>query len=123
MGDRLADSRIKCSLFWKLCRRHGWGSPVPEDALVDMALARVEQGRGKKLVKELRTESYIEHQEGKGYKVKNSPDEQAKAAFRLRDTCSYSELRIEATLSRFEQAGGFDTYGEGDVFDPENDDW
>lgn len=53
--------------------------------------------------------------EGQGYSVKNNPDDQAKAAFRLRDTCEYTELQIETTLSRFEQAGGFDAYSPEDL--------
>jgi hypothetical protein len=77
-----------------------------------MALEDTEQGRGKTLVEELIEEPYIGYREGKGYAVGNDRDTQAIAAFRLRDTCTYSELRIEATLSRFKQAGGFDEYDQ-----------
>ena len=45
-----------------------------------------------------------------GFVLANDPDSRALAAARLRETCGYSTLQIEATLSRFEQAGGFDAY-------------
>mgnify|MGYP000229968726 CR=1 FL=1 len=106
---------MKCDLLWKLCRRHGWGSPIPKEDLVGLALEDVDQGRGKAVVKELLREPYIGYQRGNGYSIGNDPDSQAQAAFRLRSSCAISSLRIEATLSRFEQAGGFDAYEEDDV--------
>ncbi len=116
-SDRKPDSTVKCDLLWKLCRRHGWSTPVPRDVLVNDALESTEQGRGKQLVAELLEEPYIAYQRGKGYSVENSPDAQAKAAFRLRETCGYSGIQIESTLSRFDQAGGFEAYDGDDVFD------
>ena len=100
---------LKCRLLWKLARRHGWGSPVPAETLVTDALASAEQGRGRDLVSDLRSEPYVGRQSG-GYVLANDPDSQALVATRLRETCGYSTLQIEATLSRFEQAGGFDAY-------------
>lgn len=120
--DRASAAEIKCSLLWTLCRRHGWSTPIPESDLVDFALQTTDQGRGKRLVAELLDEPYVGYQRGSGYSVKNSPDAQAKAAFRLRDTCHYTELQIEATLSRFQQAGGFDGYDRSDCFD-DADSW
>lgn len=108
--SRPTHTEIKCSLLWKLCRRHGWATPIPKQQLVTVALEDTEQGRGKRLVEELLEEPYIEFQRGVGYTIKNDPDSQARAAFRLRETCSYSTLQIETTLSRFEQAGGFAQY-------------
>ncbi|MFC3960306.1 hypothetical protein [Halovivax cerinus] len=81
-----------------------------------------EQGRGKQLVAELVDEPYISYQRGTGYRIENSPDAQAYAAFRLRETCGYSTLQIESTLSRFEQAGGFDRYDRDAVF-ATDDEW
>lgn len=115
MTARSSESEIKCSLLWKLCRRHGWSSPVERQDLVSNALESVEQGRGKRLVDELLQESYIGHRNDMGYYVLNSPDRQAEAAYRLLETCKYSKLRIETTLSRFQQAGGFDAYSRDDV--------
>lgn len=75
-----------------------------------MALESSEQGAGRKVAEELADEPFIEHDGGTVYGVANSPDEQAKIAFILRDACQYSEIQIEATLSRFKQAGGFEAY-------------
>lgn len=122
MEGRQSESEIKCYLQWKLCRTHGWGSPVPKEALVDLALDSVEQGRGKELIEDLIQEPYIEYQEGKGYQIKNSPDAQAKLAFHLEETCGYDRIQIEATLSRFKQAGGFDEYDRDEVFDSADED-
>lgn len=106
-------SDMKCRLLWKLCRRHGWGSPISKDGFVNLALEDVDQGRGKEVVEELLKEPYIGYQGGKGFSIRNDPDSQAQVAFRLRTTCEgYSDLQIEATLSRFQQAGGFDSYTE-----------
>lgn len=116
-SERPSASDIKCALLWKICRRHGWSTPVSKDDLVTQALRRSEQGRGKRLVDHLLDEPYIGYQRGRGYSVRNNPDDQATAAFRLRDTCQYTEVQIEASLSRFEQAGGFDAYDRSDVFD------
>ena len=106
------ERRLKCRLLWKLARRHGWGLPVEEETLVVSALAPAEQGRGWELVDDLRAEPYVGRISG-GFALKNDPDSQALAAVRLRETCGYSTLQIEATLSRFEQAGGFDAYQAG----------
>lgn len=120
-SNRPRDSELKCDLLWKICRRHGWSTPIPKQDLIDLALEDTEQGRGKKLVEELLDEPYIGYQKGAGYSVKNDPDSQAQAAFRLRETCSYSKIQIEATLSRFEQAGGFDAYERDAVVDGDRD--
>ncbi len=73
------------------------------------------------MVEELLSEPYITFQRGKGYGLKNDPDSQAQVAFRLTRSCSYDEFRVEETLSRFGDAGGFDTYDES-VLDG-LDDW
>lgn len=103
------ERRLKCRLLWKLARRHGWGSPIEEETLVVSALAPTEQGRGRDLLADLRSEPYV-GRISDGFVLKNDPDSQALAAARLHDSCGYSTLQIEATLSRFEQAGGFEAY-------------
>lgn len=108
-------SEVKCALLWKLCRKHGWGAPIPERDLVDLALRDSDQGIGKRVVEELVREPYVEYTRGRGYRLKNDPDAQAQAAVRLRTSCGYLALQIEATLSRFQQAGGFEAYDEETV--------
>ena len=113
-----SSSHLKCRLLWKLCRKHGWGSPVPRDALLNLALQDSDQGYGETLVDDLLEEPYIEHDDVRGgYQVKNNPDSQAQAACRLQSDCGYATIQIEATLSRFKQAGGFDAYSREDVLD------
>lgn len=92
---------VKCSLRWKLARRHAWGSPIPEDDLVRMAPTDVDDDRAREACRELKSESYVTYQRQNGYGIKNSPDEQAKLARVLRDRCGYTEIQVEATLSRF----------------------
>lgn len=111
----IAPREAKCDLLWRLCRRHGWASPISKDGLTDLAFKSSSQGQGRELVDDLLDEPFICYQRGRGYWVKNDPDSQAQAAYRLRGVCGYTELQIEATLSRFEQAGGFDAYDEADV--------
>lgn len=116
-----APSELKCRLLWKLCRKHGWGSPVPRDDLVSWALPDSDQGRGREIVEDLLDEPYTGFQRGAGYSIRNDPDSQAQAAYRLRSECGYTTVQIEATLSRFQQAGGFESYDENDVLDPVSD--
>lgn len=97
-----SDVEIRCKLLWKLCRSHGWGSPVPIDDLVGDALDAVDQGRGRQICDDLKKRPFITYRRGRGLTIKNSPVEQEKIAHILRDECSYTRLQIEATLSRFE---------------------
>ncbi|GAB3691714.1 hypothetical protein GCM10028857_29440 [Salinarchaeum chitinilyticum] len=88
------------------------GAPVAESTLVRSALDPSSQGRGDRLVQELVEEPYVDRARDDALFPKNDPDSQALAAVRLRETWGYSTLQIEATLSRFEQAGGFAAYDE-----------
>lgn len=117
-----SDIRVKCSLLFKLARRHGWGNPASKEDLVTEALKSSDQGKGKILVETLLDEPYIAYVPGKGYYVKNDPDSQAQAACRVTETCGYTDMQAESTFSRFEQAGGFDAYDKDDVLDT-LDDW
>lgn len=105
-----ADYGILCELLWKLSRKHTWANPIPKDHLVRLALSRPDWPRGRELVDELLLEPYVGYDPARGYLVKNDPESQALVAVRLTRTCSYPALTVEATLSRFEQAGGFDAY-------------
>lgn len=102
--------RLKCNLLWALCRTHGWGQFVSSDRLVRDALEPSQRGRGRRILDELLREPYVEYYPGRGFRLKNDPDSQALAAVRLVETCGTGALRVEATLSRFDQAGGFDAY-------------
>lgn len=114
-ADAMSDAiRIRCRLLWKIARRHGWGSPVPADALVRSALESSIQGERHDRVEELLEEPYV-GRDPDGYVLRNDRDSQALAAVRLRETCGYSTLQIEATLSRSQQAGGFDAYDESSL--------
>lgn len=113
----MSDARLKCRLLWTLSRNHGWASPMSERAVVDRALASSDQGRGKEIVRDLAREPYVTYRRGRGYGLTNDPDAQAQAAYRLTDSCGYLEIQVEPTLSRFEQAGGFDEYERDAVLD------
>lgn len=121
-SERPSEAEIKCELLWKLCRRHGWKKQgVSREDLVTEALADTEQGRGRQLVGELLNEPYLKPKAADRYHVKNNPRAQAKAAFRLRDTCGYTDLQIESTLSRFQQAGGFEAFDRDEVLSDTSD--
>lgn len=115
-------SETICALLWKVSRKHGWSSPISEDGLTDLALEDADQGKGREVVQRLTSEPYITYQRGQGYGMKNDPDSQAQAAYRLKNVCGYTELQIEATLSRFQEAGGFDAYEKQEVMKT-LDDW
>lgn len=104
------DGEIKCRLLWSLARRHGWASPVDATTLVSSALPTAEQGMGRELLGALAREPYVDRVGESSYALRNDPDSQAVAAARLTDTCGYTTLQVEATLSRFAQAGGFSAY-------------
>jgi hypothetical protein len=108
MADQATE--LKCKLLWVLCRKHSWASPLQTSTLVSLALDRSQQGRGRILLEELRREPYVTFRRGEGYRIKNDPDSQAQAAYRLYSTCGFLSIQIETTLSRFDQAGGFEAY-------------
>jgi len=66
--------RIKCQLLWALCRKHSWASPLSATSLLNLARDRPQQGRGRRLVREIQRESYVVFQRGVGYRIKNDPD-------------------------------------------------
>jgi len=102
--------RLKCNLLWAICRQHGWGDPVPTERVLRYGLDSSKRGRGRRLLHKLVRESYVEYYPRRGYRIKNDPDSQALLASRLMVTCGVPAISVEATLSRFEQAGGFDAY-------------
>jgi hypothetical protein len=83
---------------------------MSQKGLLDKALDDDEVPKGREVCDDLKNEPYITFHRGRGYTIKNNPDDQARIAFFLRDTCRYTEVQIEATLSRFDQKGGFDFY-------------
>lgn len=62
---------------------------------------RSERGRARRdVLPSLRTDQKTVFQRGRGYKIAH--EEVEALAYFLRDSCEYSELRIEATLSHFD---------------------
>jgi hypothetical protein len=110
-------SSVFCDLLFKMSRRHGWGNPITIKGLTDLALKDSQQGSGQQLAEDLVEKPYIKEVQQGQYAVPNNPDSQAQIAFVLREKCGYTELQLEATLSRFEQAGGFDAYERDKVLD------
>ena len=106
-SSRWSDDEIACALKWKLVRAHGWSGPIPEDDLVRDALPATEVSQGREVCERLKQKEYVTYQRGRGFSLKGMP-EQAVLARELRDQCSYTELQIEATLSPFGRAGGFE---------------
>lgn len=91
---------------------HTWSGYVSESDLLDAALDTEGHDTGREVIEELKNEPYTVFQHNRGLQLKNDPDSQAIVAFELRDNCGFTELQIEATLSRFLQAGGFDAYND-----------
>ena len=106
-GSQWSDDEIECALKWKLVRKHGWSGPIPEEKLVRDALPASEVARGREICETLKQKTYVVYQRGRGFSLKGMP-EQAVLARELRDQCGYTELQIEATLSPFGRAGGFE---------------
>lgn len=112
-ADRVGgDTSIRCKILWKLSRMHTWSGYIHEGDLLDAALDTEGHDLGREAIDQLKNEPFTVFQQGRGIHLKNDPDSQALVAFELRDVCDYTELQIEATLSRFSQAGGFERYDE-----------
>lgn len=110
--DGLDYAAIRCRILWKLSRNHTWSRYIPVSDLLGIALATEGHDLGRSVIEELKNEPYTAFQQGRGLGLKNDPDSQALVAFELRDIRNYTELQVEATLSRFYQAGGFDEYDQ-----------
>lgn len=95
----LSRTEIRCTLIWRLARRHAWANWIPEDDLIG-GLPSDEHGRARSVAEELRSASYIAYKRDRGYKIAHAHVDDL--AMELRDTCGYSEFRIEATLSHFD---------------------
>lgn len=101
-GGQWTKTEIKCAVLWRMARRHGWANWMTTEEIM-RAVPSHERGRARDLVVELHREPFVEHHPNRGFKIANeSIDVLAKE---LRDVCSFSEFRIEATLSHF---GGFE---------------
>lgn len=111
-GNGPDTTSIRCKILWKLARMHTWSGYVQERDLLDAALDTEDHDSGRDVIDELKNEPYTVFHRGRGIQLKNDPDSQAMVALELRDGCDFTELQIEATLSRFYQAGGFDAYDE-----------
>ena len=97
---RLSDTEIRCQLLFFLSRKHGWAQWIPEDELVGTVPVS-ERGRARQeILPELQQSPLTIHQRDRGYKINHDRIEDL--AYELRDECTYSELRIEATLSHFD---------------------
>lgn len=99
---RWSTTEIKCTILWRLARRHGWANWIPVDDLIT-AVPTHERGRARGITKELKSEPYIRFHRKRGIKINNSKIDLL--ADELHNICEYSEFRITATLSHF---GGFD---------------
>lgn len=109
-GGGTGTSSIRCKLLWKLARMHAWSGFIQTRDLLAAALDTEGHDDGRKVIEELVNEPFTMFQSGQGIRLKNDPDSQALVAYELRDVCGYSEIQIEATLSRFAQNGGFEAY-------------
>ena len=99
---------------------------APLEAFSDAYLVRLHTGKGlltaaldteghdegRYAIEDLTGESFTVFNRGEGIRLKNDPDSHAIVAFELRGICNYTEIQIEATLSRFSQQGGFEAYDE-----------
>lgn len=103
---------VRCKLLWKLSRMHTWSGFIQERDLLTAALDTEGHDEGRDVIEDLKQEPFTVFQRGEGIRLRNDPDSQAIVAFELRDVCNYTELQIEATLSRFTQQGGFEAYDE-----------
>ena len=98
--DRWSEAELRCTLLWRLARRHGWANWIPVDDLVG-AVPTHERGRAREVLENLRRSPLTEHRRGRGFKLAHSRvDALAKV---LREDCGYGAFRIEATLSHFER--------------------
>lgn len=109
-GGDPGTTATRCKLLWKLSRMHSWSGFIPERDLLAAALDTEGHDTGREVFRTLKAEPFTVFQRGEGIRLKNDPDSQAMVAFELRDVCQYTELQIEATLSRFAQRGGFDAF-------------
>lgn len=100
MSDgRWSRTEIRCTLIWRLARRHAWANWIPEDDLIS-GVPSHEQGRARTVAEELRDASYLAYHPGRGYKIDHTHIDAL--ALELRDKCEYSVFRIKTTLSHFD---------------------
>lgn len=88
-------------MLGKLAHRHGYGKPIPRDALVRLAsIPRHEEGDAKKAFSDLRKMPFIIDCGPHGVKTDNS--EFGKIIQYLFDNCDWTELGLRARFHHFE---------------------
>ena len=72
-GDCSECVELKCALLATLIAKHGWGSPIGKDSLVnDAGISSHQQGDGKDAFDDLRRASFITNCGKRGIKINTS---------------------------------------------------
>ncbi len=102
----MTDSRserdeLKCSLLAPLIAKHGWGSPIGKDSLInDAPIPSDREGDAKDVFENLRRELYITNCGKRGIKINSS--EQGELATYLETVCGWDSTKIELRLKHYE---------------------
>lgn len=94
-------TEVRCALLAAMLARHGWGTPIGEDALLSMAaIPTHEYAIARAECSDLRAASYIEHLGNRGIRLDNSAF--GALADLLYHECGWEPYEIELRLKHYE---------------------
>lgn len=100
-GDYSECVELKCALLATLIAKHGWGSPIEKDSLVnDAGIPSHQQGDGKDAFDDLRRASFVINCGKRGIKINTS--NQGELATYLENKCDWSPVSIDLRLKHYE---------------------
>jgi hypothetical protein len=85
---------------WKLSRRHSWGSPIPEEALIRLTVRDEDYDEMRRVLEDRVLELPFVVRDPSGVYIPNGRDAHVAAADWLSENTEISDVKIEATLSR-----------------------
>jgi len=91
---------VKCALLATMIAKHKWGTPITEDALLNLSAIDGDYPTGRNVYADLRGEPYIIHRGRRGIKLDKSNFD--KLANVLYHECGWEPWEIESRLKHYE---------------------
>jgi len=91
---------IKCALLATMIAKHRWGTPISEDALLELSAIDGAYPAAREVYDDLRSEHYITYQGDRGIELDQSHFD--KLADVLYYECNWESWEIESRLKHYE---------------------
>lgn len=97
---------VKCALLAAMVAKHGWGTPIPEDALLEISAIDGKFPRARAVYEELRSAPYITNRGRRGIELDNGNF--GALADVLYHECGWEAWEIDSRLKHYEGVSDHD---------------